>query len=77
MVLRAHSTILSDLTNKQYFELDTGILNALSLGDPTLTIQYWITTRSILPTSTQYRQEDGYNVLYFTLSSSEVAWTRL
>ena len=77
MALRAHPTILSDLTPEQSFESDTGILYALSLGNPTITLQYWITTRSILPKFTQDRQEAGYDALYFNPFSSEAAWTRL
>ena len=77
MELCAHPTIPSDLTPEQVFESDTGILHASSSGDPTLTIQYWITTRSILSTFTQDIQEAGYDFLYFNPFSSKAAWTRL
>ena len=56
MALRAHSMIPSDLTPEQAFESDTGILHASSLSNPTLTVCYWITTRSILPCECR---EDG------------------
>ena len=75
--MRSRPTIPSDLTPKQAFESNTGIHHASSLGNPTLTIQYWITTRSILPTFTQDIQEARYNVLYFNPFSSEAVWTRL
>ena len=53
MDLRAHPTIPIDLTPEQLFESDTGILDALSSDVLTLSLQYWITTRSILPMFTQ------------------------
>ena len=77
MALRTHRTIPSDLTPEQAFESDTGILYASSPGDPTLTLQYWITKKSILLTFTQFLKEVGYYVLYFTMFSSEATWTRL
>ena len=77
MVLRAHPTIPNDLTPDQSFESDTDILHASLSGDPTLTVRYWITARSILPKFTQYCQGDGYDVLSFTPFSSEAAWTCL
>ena len=77
MTLHAHPTIPSELTPKQAFESDTGILHASSSGNPTLTVQYWITTRSILPTFTKDCHETGYDFLSFTPFSSEAAWTRL
>ena len=77
MALHAQPTIPSDLTTNQAFESNTGILHASLLGDPTLTVQYQITTRSILPTFTQDRNESGYDVFSFTPFSSEAAWTRL
>ena len=77
MALRAQPMITSNLTPKQVFESDTGILHVLLSGDPTLTVRYWITTRSILPTFTWDRLEAGYNVISFTPFSSEAAWTRL
>ena len=77
MAMRDHPTIPRDLTSDQAFKSNTGILHVLLSGDPTLTIQYWITTRSILTTSTQDRQEVGYDVLSFTVFSSEAAWTCL
>ena len=77
MMLCAHPTTPSNLTPKHAFEFDTGILCASSLSDRTLTIQYWITTRFILPTFTQDFQEAGYDVLYFTPFSSESVWTHL
>ena len=63
MALRSHPTIPSDLTPEQEFDFNTGILHASSSGDPTLTIQHWIKTRSILLMFTQYHQEAGYDVL--------------
>ena len=77
MALYTHPTIPSNLTPKQAFKSNTGILRVSLLGDPNITIQYWIATNSILQTFTQDLQEAGYNVLYFTLFSSEAAWTRL
>ena len=77
MSLHARPVILSNLTPDQVFKSNTFILHALSSDVPTLTLQYWITTRSILPMFTQDSQEAGYNVLYFTPFSIEVAWTRL
>ena len=77
MALRTHPMILSNLTPEQVFESDTGILHALLSGNLTLTIQYWITTRSILLTFTQDLQESVYDVLSFTLFSSEAAWKHL
>ena len=77
MAMRFHPTIPSDLTPKQAFNYDTGILHASSLGDLTLIVQYWITARSILPTFTKDRHEAVYYVLSFTLFYSEAAWTRL
>ena len=63
MALRAHPMITSDLTPEQAFESDSGILHESSSGDPTLTVHYWITTRSILPTFACKHIEAGYNVL--------------
>ena len=77
MALRVNPTIPSDLTPEQAFESDTDILHSSLSGDPILTIQCSITSRSILPTFTQDRQEGGYNVLYFTPFYSEAAWTCL
>ena len=71
MALRAHPTIPSNLTPKS----NTGILRPLSLGNLTLTLKYWITKSSTLLTFTQDHQEAGCNVLYFTMFSSEAAWT--
>ena len=77
MALCVHPNIPSNLTPKQVFESNTGILHALLSGNMNLTLKYWITTRSILLTFTQYLQEAGYDVLSFTPFSSEAAWTRL
>ena len=77
MALQAHPAIPRDLTPEQAFESDTGILHVSSSDDPTITLQSWITTSSILPTFTQDFQEAGYNILYFYQFSTEVAWTRL
>ena len=77
MALSAPPTIPSNLTPEQAFEYDTTILHASSLEAPNLTLQYWITTRSILPTFTQDHQEADYDVLYFKSFSTEAAWTRL
>ena len=77
MALQAHPTIPSNLTPEQEFESDTGILHLSSSGSPTITFQYWITTRSIFRTFTQDRLEAGYNVLYFTPFSIKAVWTRL
>ena len=73
MAVRAHAKITSDLTPEQVFESNTIILHALLVGDPTLAIQYCITTRSILLTFTQDLQEAKYDILYFTPFSSEAA----
>ena len=56
----------SNLTPEQAFESKTGILHASLSGNPTLTVHYWITTRSILPTFAQDRLEDGYDVISYT-----------
>ena len=77
MALRAHPTILSDLTQEQAFDSHTGILHAPLSNTNTLTLHYFITTWSILPKFTQYRREAGYDTLYFTPFSSEAAWTHL
>ena len=77
MALHAHPTIPSNLTPEQVFKSDTGILHAFSSGEPTPTVQYWITTRSILPTLTRDPLKYGYDVISFTLFSSEAALTRL
>ena len=77
MALRGHLTILSDLTQEQVFESGNDILHASPLDTPNLTLHYWITTRSILPTFTQDWQDSGYNIIYFTPFSSEAAWTRI
>ena len=66
-----------DLMPQQAFESDTGIPHTLSTGDPTLTVRYWITTQSILPTFSRDRLEAGYDVIYYTPFSSEVALARL
>ena len=77
MALHAHPTIPSDLTPMQAFDSDTGILHATLSDAPTLTLQYWVTKRLILPEFMQDRQEASYDVLYFTPFSTEAAWTRL
>ena len=77
MALHAHPTILIDLMPEQVLESDTGILHASSSGDLTLTVHYWITTRSILPIFARNRLEAGYDVISYTPFSSEPAWTRL
>ena len=74
MALQVHLMIASDLTPNQAFESDNGILHASSLDVPVITLQYWITTRSILPTFTQDQQEAGYKVLYFTPFLTKAAW---
>ena len=61
----------------QAFESDTGILHASSLGDPTLSVSYWITTQSILPTFACNRLEASYDVLSYTPFSPEAVWTRV
>ena len=76
MALRAHPTIPISLTQDQAFDSDSGILHATS-SDTHLTLHYWITTNYILLNLTQDRREDGYDITYFTLFHSEVAWTRL
>ena len=75
--LQVHSTTLSDLTPNQEFESNNSILRSLSPDIPTITLQYWITTRSILLTFMQDQQEAGYSVLYFTPFFTKEAWTRL
>ena len=77
MALRAHPTIPSDLTPEQAFESDTGVLHSSLSGDPTLSVRYWITTRSIIQTFARNRLEAGYNMLYYASFSSEAAWTRV
>ena len=77
MALRAHPTILGGLTHKQAFKSNTSILHASPSDVLTLTLQYWITTSSILPTLTQDSQEASYDVFYFTPFSTKAAWTRL
>ena len=76
MDLRAYPTIPSDLTQEQAFESDTSILHTTLLGTH-LKLNYWITTWSILLTFTQDIREAGYNTIYFTPFSSELAWARL
>ena len=76
MALRAYPTIPSDLKPKQALESDTGILHVSSPDAPSLTLQYWITTRSTLPTFTQDLQEAGYGILYLTPFLVKVAWAR-
>ena len=76
MALRACPTIPSDLIHEQAFESNTSILHATS-SDIHLTLQYWITTRSILPTFTQDRREAGFTTIYFNLFSSEAMWACL
>ena len=46
-------------------------------GKPTLTIYYWITAQSTIPTFARDRLRAGYNVLSYTPFSPEAAWTRL
>ena len=77
IALHVHPIIPSNLTSKQAFDSDTVILHVSSSGDPTLTLQYWITTKSTLPTFTQDSQESAYNVLYLDPLSSEAERTRL
>ena len=77
MALHAHPTIRNKITSEQAFKSNIGILHASSSGDPNLTLQYFITTSSILPVFTQYFQEACYDVLYFTPFYSEAVWTRL
>ena len=77
MALRAHPRIPSDLRPEQVFKSNTGILRASSSVEPTLSVCYWITTQSILPTFTSNRLEAGYNILSYTQFSSETAWTRV
>ena len=77
MALRAHRTIPRNLTSEKVFDSHTGILHALLSDALTLTLQYWITTRSILPTFKQDSQDSVYNVLYFNFFSTELVWTRL
>ena len=77
MALQSYPTIPSELTPEQVFDSVTGIFHALSSDAPTITFQYWTTTRSIIPTFTQDRQEMSYNVLYFTPFSTKLVWTRL
>ena len=77
MALQVHPTIPIDLTPEQAFEYDNGILHALLSEAPTITIQYWIMTRSIIPTFMQDQREAGYNILYFNPFLTKAAWTRL
>ena len=75
MALRDKPTIPSDIMPEQVFESNNGILHALSSGDPTLSVCYWITTWSILQTFDRNRLESGYDILSYTPFSSEAAWT--
>ena len=77
MVLQLHLTITSDLMPLQDSRSYTGILHVLLLDVLTITLHYWITIRSIISTFTQYWQETGYNVIYFTLFSTKAVWIRL
>ena len=77
MALRAHPIIPSNLTQEQVFKSNTGILHMSSSDTQTPKIHYWITNQSILLTFTQDQQEAGYDIIYFTPSSSEAAWARL
>ena len=76
MALRSRPTILSDLTQEQAFESNTGILHSSS-SYTHLTLHCVIANRYILPTFMQDRQEDGYGIICFTPFSSEAAWTYL
>ena len=76
MAMRAHSAIPSDLTQEQALESNTVILHA-TLLDTNPTLQYLITTHSILLTFTQDRRDAGFIKIYFTPLSSEAACTRL
>ena len=73
MALRTHPRIPSDLTPEQAFGFDTGILHASLSGDPTLSVRYWITTRSIISAFSRNHLEAGYDVLSYTPFSSEAA----
>ena len=77
MALRAHPTIPSNLTPEQAFDSNTGVLNSLSSGNPTISVCYWITTLLILPTFAINRLEAGYDILHYTPFSSEAEWTRI
>ena len=77
MALQFHPMIMSDITPEQVFQSDSGILHALLLDVPKITLQYWITTMSIIMMFKQYRQEAGYKVLYFTPFLTKAVWTRL
>ena len=77
MALQSHHTILRYLTQEQSFESVTGILHVFLSDTPTLTLRYWITTRSILPMFSHDHQGYGYDIIYFTPFSSEAAQTRL
>ena len=71
MVLQVHPAITSDPTPVLASDSDTGVLHVSSSDLPAITLQYWIRTRSIIPTLTQYGQEAGYNVFYFTPFSTD------
>ena len=75
MALQVHPRT-SDLTPEQVFESENGILYSSLSNVTTINLHYWITTRSILPPFTQYWQEVGYNILYFTPFSTEAVWIR-
>ena len=77
MDLHDHPMIPSDLTPKQAFESETGIIRASSSGDLSLSVRYWITTQSILQTFSSNRLKAGYDILSYTPFSSEAAWTRV
>ena len=73
MELQVHPTITSNLNPEQVFESNNGILHSSFSDVPTIIIQYWITARSIILTFMQDQQEEGYNVLYFTLFLTKAA----
>ena len=77
MALRSHSKIPINLTPKQALDSETGILHASSSVDLTLTVSYWITTRSMLPIFARDRLEAGYDMILYTPFSSEEVWTCL
>ena len=77
MLLQDHPTVQSNLPFAQATASNTGIIHASLSTVLKITHQYWIMTRAILPAFTQYCQELGYNVIYFTSFSSKVAWLRL
>ena len=77
MSLQDNPDIQSEPPASQATVSDTGILHVLLLDVPTITHQYWTTTRATLPEFTQDRLLLEYDVFYFTPFYYEVGWLQL